>query len=318
MSDAGLRAVSRPVMQTLAAGVSFIDLLFQGYPRVVACAVLHDAGEVALVDPGPSSTLPVLRRQLLESGIGIADVNAVLLTHVHLDHAGATGTLLRENPRLRVYVHESGARHMADPSKLVASASRLYGDAMERLWGEVEPVPSDAMALLAGGERVHVGGRILDVAYTPGHASHHVSFFNADSGIAFVGDTAGVQIIPGGYVLPPTPPPDIDLGVWDRSLATIGRWGADTLFLSHFGPAAPSGHHLSALRAELDVVGRISAESLTVDGGEELQEAWFVHRVRELLRRHMGEGNAAVYEAACRLDLNWRGLMRYWKKRAQA
>src|SRR5262245_26779002 len=160
MSDAGLRAVSRPVMQTLAAGVSFIDLLFQGCPRVVACGVLHDAGEVALVDPGPSSTLPVLRRQLLESGIGIADVTAVLLTHVHLDHAGATGTLLRENPRLRVYVHESGARHMADPSKLVASAARLYGDAMERLWGEVEPVPSDAMALLAGGERVHVGGRI--------------------------------------------------------------------------------------------------------------------------------------------------------------
>lgn len=271
---------------------------------------------MALVDPGPSSTLPMLRRHLLESGIGIGDVAAVLLTHIHLDHAGATGTLVRENPRLRVYVHESGARHMADPSKLLASASRVYGDVMERLWGEVAPVPPDAMAMLAGGERVHAGGRMLDVAYTPGHASHHVSFFNADSGIAFVGDTAGVQIVPGGFVLPPTPPPDIDLELWGRSLATIDRWGADTLFLTHFGPAAPSGHHLSTLRAELDLVGRLSAEALTIDGGEELQEAWFTHRVRELLRRHMGDANAAVYEAACGLDLNWRGLARYWKKRA--
>lgn len=270
---------------------------------------------MALVDPGPSSTLPVLRRHLLESGIGIGDVTAILLTHVHLDHAGATGTLVRENPRLRVYVHESGARHMADPSKLVASASRLYGDAMERLWGEVAPVPPGAMAMLAGGERVHAGGRTLDVAYTPGHASHHVSFFNADSGIAFVGDTAGVQIVPGGFVLPPTPPPDIDLEVWDRSLATIDRWGADTLFLTHFGPAAPSGHHLSALRADLDLVGRLSAESLALDGGEEVQEAWFVDRTRDLLRKRMSEADAAVYEAACRFDLNWRGLARYWKKK---
>ncbi len=283
---------------------------------MLACGILHEGGSVVLIDPGPSSTLPTLRRHLLRSGIDVSDVTAILLTHIHLDHAGATGTLLRENPRLRVYVHESGARHMADPSKLLASAARLYGDAMERLWGEIVPVPHDAMALLAGGERIRVGSRGLDVAYTPGHASHHVSFFSADTGIAFVGDTAGIQVVPGGFVLPPTPPPDIDLERWGQSLNTIEEWRADTLFLTHFGPAAPSGHHLAELRAQLDLVGRLAAQSLTREGGDDRQEAWFIDQVREELRRRMGDEDARAYETACRFDLNWRGLARYWKKRA--
>jgi glyoxylase-like metal-dependent hydrolase (beta-lactamase superfamily II) len=303
-------------MQTLAAGVSFVDLHFQGRARVIACAILHDGGGVALVDPGPSSTLPALRQQLLRSGIGVSDITAILLTHIHLDHAGATGALVRENPRIRVYVHESGARHMVDPSKLIASAARLYGDAMERLWGEFAPVPAAALAMLAGGERVTAGGRVLDVAYTPGHASHHVSFFSADTGVAFVGDTAGVQIIPGGYVLPPTPPPDIDLELWVRSLETIGKWRADTLFLTHFGPAAPPGHHLTALGAHLAAAAQLASESLSVEGGEQVQEAWFVERVRAELRRTLGDADAVAYEAACRFDLNWLGLARYWKKRS--
>src|SRR5439155_20700751 len=114
--------------------------------------------------------------------------------HIHLDHAGATGTLLEAQPKIRVYVHEKGAPHMIDPSKLLASATRLYGDQMDRLWGDVVPVPADAVVALRGGERLTVGGRQLDVAYTPGHASHHVSYFGADTGIAFVGDTAGVRV----------------------------------------------------------------------------------------------------------------------------
>src|SRR5262249_39730544 len=151
---------------------------------------------------------------LERAGISIADVRTLLLTHIHLDHAGATGTLIRENPSLRVYVHEKGAPHMADPAKLIASATRLWGNDMDRLWGEMRPVPAECMTIVRGGERIVAGGRDFDVAYTPGHASHHVSYFSRDTGIAFVGDTAGVRLQAGQYILPPTPPPDIDLEAW--------------------------------------------------------------------------------------------------------
>src|SRR5688500_7156433 len=214
-------------MHTLAAGISFFDLHFQEYPHVIATAVLHGPGGVAIVDPGPSSTLPIFRRELAAAGIGISDITTLLLTHVHLDHAGAAGTLVRENPRIRVYVHERGAPHMAEPEKLIASATRLWGDAMDRLWGEFAPVPREAMTVLSGGERIAAGGRTLDVAYTPGHASHHVSYLSGDSGIAFVGDVAGVKTTPTGFVLPPTPPPDIELEDWQRSLDTIEAWRPD-------------------------------------------------------------------------------------------
>ena len=226
-------------MITLASGLSYIDLNFQDRPRVIATVVVHGPGGVTLIDPGPSTTLPVLTRELERAGIAMADVTSLLLTHIHLDHAGATGTLVRAHPRLRVYVHEKGAPHMVDPTKLLASATRLYGDDMDRLWGEVRPVPAEAIVALAGGERITASARDLDVAYTPGHASHHVSYFSADSGIAFVGDTAGIRVTPGGFVLPPTPPPDVDLEAWRDSLRRIEAWSPQTLFLTHFGPSAP-------------------------------------------------------------------------------
>ena len=239
-------------MITLASGVSYIDLQFRRVPRIIATAVLHGPGGVALIDPGPSSTLPTLRGELEKAGLSMSDVRAIVLTHIHLDHAGATGTLVGENPALRVYVHDKGAPHLIDPGKLLASATRLYDEAMDTLWGEVRPVPADAIDVLHGGERISAGGRDLDVAYTPGHASHHVSYFNADTGIAFVGDTAGVRLNPGGFNLPPTPPPDIDLERWRESLARIGRWGAGALFITHFGPHAPTAAHLTEMADNLD------------------------------------------------------------------
>src|SRR5207248_8922658 len=145
----------------------------------------------------------------------------------------------RGKPELRGYVNEKGAPHLVDPTRLLASATRLYGDEMDRLWGDVLPVPAHTLSVLAGGERISAGGRDLDVAYTPGHASHHVSYFSRDASIAFVGDTAGIRLTPGAYVLPPTPPPDIDLEAWAESLRRIEKWGADTLFLTHFGPSSP-------------------------------------------------------------------------------
>jgi glyoxylase-like metal-dependent hydrolase (beta-lactamase superfamily II) len=309
-------------MITLASGLSYIDLRFLDTARVIATVVLHGPGGVALIDPGPSTTLPTLRAGLASAGVSVSDVRTILLTHIHLDHAGATGTLVHENRSIRVFVHEKGAPHMADPTSLMASAARLWGDEMDRLWGEMRPVPPDAIVSLTGGERgehIEASGRILDVAYTPGHASHHVSYFCRDSGVAFVGDTAGVCLIDRGYVLPPTPPPDIDIEAWRRSLAAIGAWRADTVFLTQFGPHAPVGAHLAETAEHLEMVAALAKQSLApgdVAGTDPDREAWFTEKIRAMLRRQLSESDAHAYEVAGRFDLSWRGLARYWRKRA--
>jgi glyoxylase-like metal-dependent hydrolase (beta-lactamase superfamily II) len=302
-------------MIRLSSGLSYFDLNFMDLPRIIATGVVHSAGGVALVDPGPSSTLPRLRSALAAAGLSLDDVTSILVTHIHLDHAGATGTLLRERPEIRVYVHEKGAPHMANPEKLLASATRLYGDAMGRLWGEVAPVPPAAIKVLQGGERIVVGTRTFDVEYTPGHASHHVSFFDRESGIAFVGDTAGVRLMHGGFVMPPTPPPDVDLEAWQHSLGLIDRWRPETLFLTHFGPSSPVGHHLGSLRDHLTLTSGLAQRSLSRDGTDADREAWFADELRRELTRRMNTADAYAYEVAGRFDLNWRGLARYWRKK---
>jgi glyoxylase-like metal-dependent hydrolase (beta-lactamase superfamily II) len=303
-------------MNTLATGISYIDVNFLGVPGIIATAVLHGPGGVALIDPGPTSTLPALRAALAQAGIGLTDVRSIVLTHIHLDHAGATGTIVHEHPDVRVYVHEKGAPHMIDPGKLLASATRLWGADMDRLWGEVRPVPTAVVVSLAGGERIDAAGRDLTVAYTPGHASHHVSFYNADSGVAFVGDTAGICLGRGGFVLPPTPPPDIDPEAWRASLTLIEGWGADTLFITHFGAHAPAHAHLTEMADHITLLANLVRASLARPGDDESREVWFTDEVRRELRRRLPEDNARAYEVAGRFDLNWKGLARYWRKRA--
>src|SRR4051794_18470837 len=193
-----------------------------GRPHVIGCW----EGDRALVDPGPESSIGTVLEAL-----GDQRPEAVLLTHIHLDHAAATGALVRRWPELEVYVHERGAPHLIDPSKLLASAERLYGDNMAYLWGEILPVPESNVRLLGGGETV-LGMR---VAYTPGHASHHVCYLHEESGTAFVGDVAACQIPPSNLIVPPTPPPDIDIGVWEESLNLVSGWAPQRLALTHFG-----------------------------------------------------------------------------------
>ncbi len=302
-------------MITLASGLSYLDLNFYGVEGVIASVILHGPGGAAIIDPGPSSTLPALRTGLDRAGIALADVRSILLTHIHLDHAGATGTLVRENPAIRVYVHEKGAPHMVDPSKLIASATRLWESEMDKLWGEMRPVPAENLAILKGGERLSAGGRELDVAYTPGHASHHVSFFNADAGIAFVGDTAGVRLQAGRFIMPPTPPPDIDLDAWRDSVARINDWRPDTLFITHFGAYSPVAAHLTEMADRLVMTSGLVKASLAREGSDEDREAWFTDEIRRELRRNMTESDAHAYEVAGRFDLSWRGLARYWRKK---
>jgi len=166
------------------------------------------------------------------------------------------------------------------------------------------------------GERLAAGGRSLDVQYTPGHASHHVSYFSADSGIAFVGDTAGIRLQAGRFVLPPTPPPDIDLEIWRTSLATIGAWRAQSIFVTHFGPFSPVDAHLTEMADHLELTGALVKASLARDGSDDDRERWFTEELRRELRRRMADADAHAYEVAGRFDLSWRGLARFFRKRA--
>ena len=301
---------------SLAAGIDYLDLNFLGYPSIIATAVLHGPGGVALIDPGPSTTLDSLRSGLARKGIAMGDVRQILLTHIHLDHAGSTGTLLKENPQIEVFVHEAGGLHLADPRRLLSSATRLYGQDMDRLWGEFLPVPREALRILEGGEKISAGGRELDVAYTPGHASHHVSYFERSSGIAFVGDTGGVRRGSGTYVMPVTPPPDIDLEGWRVSEARILGWNADTLFITHFGPSPGPRQHFQQMMDNLAdwsrIVRRLLADASLDDAAK---EARFVEEVTNDLRRRVGTQESDLYSRAGSLRFSWQGLARYWRKK---
>ena len=302
-------------MHTIARGVAFTDLLFQGHSRVIATAVLRSPGGVALVDPGPSSCVATLRGSLARHGTAMTDVRTILLTHIHLDHAGATGTLVREQPQIEVFVHERGVPHMADPSRLLKSAARLYGADMDRLWGEVVPVPADNLRSLSGGERLTVGDRQLEVAYTPGHASHHVSYYERESGIAFVGDVAGVRTGPEAFAMPPTPPPDIDLDAWARSVERLEQWQPSTLFVTHFGPHGGVANHLQALLQHLGEMSRMVRRTLEDDGNDEFRIARFSEEMRRYLRQHLSEAEATRYDRAAPLAQCWLGLARYWRNK---
>jgi glyoxylase-like metal-dependent hydrolase (beta-lactamase superfamily II) len=301
-------------VNTLSHGLSWIDLGFLGRSNVIAAAIVQGPGGVAIVDPGPTTCLGTLEQSLQAHGIRWDDVRHVMLTHIHLDHAGATGTIVREHPHITVLVHERGAKHMIDPSRLLDSATRLYGADMDRLWGEFAAVPPANVVSLSGGERIDAGGRTFDVAYTPGHASHHVTYYDASSGVAFVGDVAGVCAL-GGYVLPPTPPPDIDLEAWRTSVARILEWSPSTLFLTHFGPVTRVRPHLAELLDNLAVTAGVARESLTGPGSDEEKSERFAEWLRQELRRHMTDAEVDSYVVAAGFRYLWFGLARYWRKR---
>jgi glyoxylase-like metal-dependent hydrolase (beta-lactamase superfamily II) len=270
-----------------------IDVKHLGRQHVIGCWEVDGA----LVDPGPQSSMETL----LEA-IGNEQPRALLLTHIHLDHAAATGALVRRWPDLEVFVHERGARHLIDPSKLLASAERLYGDQMERLWGEIVPVPEANIKPLSGGEEV-LGMR---VAYTPGHASHHVCYLHEESGAALVGDVAAVRIPPADLVVPPTPPPDIDIETWLESIAIIESWRPERLALTHFGDVADPLPHLEIVRERLHEEAALARD---------LSEAEYEQRHRERVAASTDPETAAELIQCVPPEYQWRGLNRYWEKR---
>ena len=303
-------------MKTIARGLSYIDVDFMGYPRVIATAVLQSPGGVALIDPGPTTCLDTLRASLEHQGMTIGDVRAVLLTHIHLDHAGGTGALVRENPKIAVYVHELGAQHMASPEKLLASAGRLYGDEMDRLFGEFAPVPEANIQSLAGGERIEILDRWFDVEYIPGHASHHVGYFDDSTGVAFVGDTTGMRIGKELFAIPPTPPPDVDIEAWVHSVGLIRRRQPSTLFITHFGPHEDVDAHLDTFLEHLAAAKMLSRGVFEGEGSDDEKTTEFVTQMRRYLRRFVSQEQTDLFDGAPLgpLALGWLGLRRYWRK----
>jgi len=322
--------------------ITALDTNWVGHPKSIAAALLESENHLAIIDPGPESTLATLREQLRAHGVSVADLDAILLTHIHLDHAGASGTLVRENPRLAVYVHSKGAHHMVDPAKLLASAGRLWGDDLKTLFGETLPVPQEKLRILEGGETLTLGTRKLDVVYTPGHASHHVSYFDAANGVAFVGDTAGIRIDNGPYILPATPPPDIDLTLWDQSFAAILEREPSRLFLTHYGFSDKPQAHIAEFRERLyhwcevaedalaaaaqDSVARdftkrdkqtddaATREAIAAQDAEAMKV--FIKESRAEMDEHLGPRQAEHHAFTAALNLSFLGLARYIRKRS--
>ncbi len=305
-------------MIALDHGVRYLDLNYLGTDQLIACAVLEAPEGLLLVDPGPTSALENLKAALREADASLADVRALLLTHIHLDHAGAAGSIVAEAPHVHVYVHRLGAPHLVDPGRLLASARRLYGELMEPLWGAVLPVPESQVVVLEGEETIRPGGRLLEVAYTPGHAVHHVSFFDLDTGIAFVGDTAGMQITGTRCVLPVAPPPDIQVEAWHASLQRIARWQPRRLFVTHFGPSEDPEDHLAQMSRRLSAMAEAVRHSLGAEGDDAQRAEAFHEQVMADLRACLqDEVLASRYEQFGQPRASWFGLARYWRRRQE-
>jgi glyoxylase-like metal-dependent hydrolase (beta-lactamase superfamily II) len=269
-----------------------IELHHVGRDRVIGCWQVGDV----LIDPGPSSCLP----SLLEA-LGDARPRALLLTHIHLDHAGASGSLVERWPDLEVYVHERGAPHMIDPGRLLESARRLYGEDMDRLWGEFVAVPESSIRVLAGGESLIDGA--FDVAYTPGHASHHVSYLH--DGTAFVGDVAGVRITDATITIPPTPPPDIDVEAWHASIELLRAWDPQRLAITHFGCSDDVQGQLDEVERRLDQWAGWAREQ---------DEPTFIAAMMEEIAASTDAETAAAYRQAAAPGQIYAGRVRYWRK----
>ena len=282
------------------AGVRLIDLHHQGVERVIGSYLVETSDGLAVFDCGPASALPALEAGLREHGVELAEVRHLLLSHIHLDHAGAAGAIVREHPHVQVHVSAIGAPHLVDPSRLEASARRLYGSAFDELWGELAPVPEENVHIV-GSEAVG-----LECFPSPGHASHHVCFVHED-GTLYAGDAAGVRIAPSRLVLPPTPPPDIDVAAWYATIDELERRAPKRLALVHFGVFDDIARHLSELRDRLGEWEQIVEDGATQDE--------FVERVHAGLGE-LDDDDLEAVERAMPMWQSYAGLKR-WVERVK-
>ncbi len=296
--------------------VETIDLNFMGTGRVIASFLLLGEGSAAIVETGPTSCLEHLQGGLKANGVSPEDVREVLLTHIHLDHAGASGHLAELLPNATFYVHELGYPHLADPSKLVKSATRIYGERMDELWGEARPVPEERIVVLEDGEEVGAAGGRLVAHDTPGHAYHHLAYLEPDSGSLFAGDVAGIRLPGQSYVRPPTPPPEIDVEAWVRSIENIRKISPSTLHPTHFGSYDDVDRHLSELEQRLQD-WLLFVEGRTDEGAplDEISEELRIKGDAEMLAEGASPEESGRYDLAGNYEMLTAGILRYVEKR---
>jgi glyoxylase-like metal-dependent hydrolase (beta-lactamase superfamily II) len=296
--------------------VETIDLNFLGTEKVIASFLLLGGGSAAIVETGPTTCLGHLEAGLEANGVSPGDVREVFLTHIHLDHAGASGHLAQSLPNATFYVHELGYPHLADPSKLVKSAARIYGDRMDELWGDARPVPEERLVILGDGDEVEAAGGRLVAHDTPGHAYHHLAYLEPDSGSLFAGDVAGIRLPGQSYVRPPTPPPEIDVEAWVRSIEKIRKIAPSTLLPTHFGRYDDVDRHLSELEQRLQD-WLLFVEGRTNEGAsrEEISEELRVKGDEEMLAEGAAPEESGRYDLAGNYEMLTAGILRYVERR---
>lgn len=301
-----------PTVHEAEPGVFLIDHAWGGVEGLVGSFLLPGDDGLTLVETGPASTLPTLLDGIRATGFRPADLRRVVVTHVHLDHAGGAGALLRHAPAARLHAHPAGVPHLVDPGKLLRSAARLYGDRMDELWGEVVPVPADRVDALEDGGELPIGGRTLRVLFTPGHASHHVALHEPAGGSVFTGDVAGVRLRGSGHVRPPTPPPDVDLALWRRSVGRIRAVRPRRLYLTHFGGFDDPDAHLDDLLSRLFFwAGWALAGRERGAGPDEVAAGLRRLGDAEIRAADGDERRVEAYERAVGYDMIARGLVRF-------
>ncbi len=295
-----------------------LDTLYQGEPGVIASYMLTGNDGVSLIDVGSAATTDQLVHSIRQTQHEPGDIVRIIVTHVHLDHAGASGTLNLLAPNARVYVHPLGAPHLADPTKLVGSAARIYGDRMEALWGKTEPVPLANIISIEDGQTLQIGNRRLLALHTPGHAVHHIAYFDADRHELFAGDVTGVVLEGCSYVRPPTPPPDLDIEAWKTSIVRLRTLSLDRLYLPHFGRVNDVARHLDELETRLDAWGAFVLAGMREGKSTEVMAQELAQMSDTEVRRVLGGPSDDIlrrYELATNYRMTVQGYERYWRKR---
>jgi glyoxylase-like metal-dependent hydrolase (beta-lactamase superfamily II) len=300
--------------------IEIIDLDFMDTEQVIASFLLlsDDGSSAAIIETGPTTCLERLTTGLKGHGVSHKDVRQIFLTHIHLDHAGASGHLSELLPNATFYVHEVGYPHLVDPSKLVRSATRIYGESMDELWGEARPVPEDRVVILGGGEKTEAAGGVLVAHDTPGHAYHHLAYLEPDSGTLFTGDVAGIRLPGQSYVRPPTPPPEIDVEAWVGSINHVRQIDPASLWLTHFGSYEDVERHLGELEQRLqDWLLFVEAQMDEGAGREEISEELKAKGDAEMLAEGAGPAQSEHYDLASSYHVLTDGLMRYATRRRE-
>lgn len=298
--------------------IQTVDLNFLGNEEIIGSFLLTGDDSAALVETGPTTCLDSLMGGLEQGGVAPEDVRHVFLTHVHLDHAGASGHLAELLPNATFYVHEVGRPHLVDPSKLLRSATRIYGAQMETLWGEMRPVPESRLVTLSDGAAVGAAGTTLTAYDTPGHAYHHFAYLEASSGALFTGDVAGIRLPGQAYVRPPTPPPEIDVDAWLRSIERVRSLDPTSLWLTHFGDYEDVERHLGELEERLQE-WLLFVES-RLDGGqarEEITDELATKGDAEILTEGGHPDDPDRYQLAGSYEMLVAGLARHVEKRRE-